>query len=182
MASIERIVEEGLLIALSAVRMAVKNHIIVGALREHRDFASADYAAAARTELNRLVSQNEEDAERAGRQRRDLARQWSAFEATDDRKLDVRQLGLRRRVHLELAAALSAVADDDEQVAGLLEHARQDASEEIGSALAARLADQTVDRREPDYAQRRAERIRTLVSTDLAALRSNRRAGSGSGR
>ncbi|TFC92429.1 MULTISPECIES: hypothetical protein [Cryobacterium] len=173
MASMERIVEEGLLIALSAVRMAVKNHIIVGALREHRDFADADYAAAARTELNRLVLQNEEDAERTGRQRKNLARQRSAFELTDDRRLDVRQLGLRRQVHLKLAVALRTVADDDAQVAGLLDRARQDASEEIGAAVAARLADQVIDRRDPDYGQRRAERIRVLVSTDLAALRSS---------
>ena len=173
MASIERIVEEGLLIALSAVRMAVKNHIIVGALREHRDFADADYAAAVRTELNRLVRQNEEDAERTGRLRKILARQRSAFEVTDDRRLDVRQLGLRRRVHLKLAAALRTVADDDAQVAALLDRARQDASEEIRSALAARLADQVIDRRDADYVQRRAERIRALVGTDLAALRSS---------
>ena len=37
MASFERIVDEGVLIGLSAARMAVTNHIIVGALREHRD-------------------------------------------------------------------------------------------------------------------------------------------------
>ena len=182
MASIERIVDEGLLIALSAVRMAVKNHIIVGALREHRDFADADYAAAVRSELNRLARQNEEDAERVDRQRKDLGRQRSAFEISDDDRLDVRQLALRRRVHRKLADALRAVAGDDEQVAGVLERARTDASEEIGSALAARLVEQVVDRREPDYAQRRAERVRKLVSTDLAALMSNRRARPESGR
>ncbi|HSP74761.1 MAG TPA: hypothetical protein VLO31_00920 [Cryobacterium sp.] len=182
MASIERIVDEGLLIALSAVRMAVKNHILVGALREHRDFAEADYTAAARSELNRLARQNVEDAERVGRQGKDLGRQRSAFEITDDDRIEVRHLALRRRVHLKLADALRAVAADDEQVAGLLERARTDASEEFGAALAVRLVEQIVDRREPDYEQRRAERVRVLVSTDLAALMSNVRAGRGSGR
>ncbi|TFC68204.1 hypothetical protein [Cryobacterium sp. TMT2-4] len=182
MASFERIVDEGVLIGLSAARMAVKNHIIVGALREHRDFADADYTAAVRSELVRLATQNEEDAERVGRQRKVLSRQRSAFEITDDDRLHVRQLALRRSVHLKLAGALRAVAADDEQVADLLKRARTDASEEIGAALAARLVEQVVDRREPDYAQRRAERVRVLVNTDLAALMSNRRAGLDSGR
>ncbi|TFC84437.1 hypothetical protein E3T28_03595 [Cryobacterium sinapicolor] len=178
MASFERIVDEGLLIALSAVRMAVKNHIIVGALREHRDFAGADYTAATRSELTRQATHNEEDAERVGRQRKAVGRQRSAFDITDDDRLEVRQLALRRRVHLKLAGALRAVARDDEQVADLLERARTDASEEIGAALANRLVEQVVDSREPDYAQRRAERMRALVSTDLAALLESRRSRS----
>jgi hypothetical protein len=174
MASMDRIVDEGLLIALSAVRMAVKNHIIVGALREHRDFVEADYTAAVRTELKRLVQQNEEDANRVGRQGKALARTRSAFEITDDDRLDVRKLALRRRVHLKVAGALRAVNDDHEQLAELLKRAQTDASEEIGAALADRLVTQIVDRRELDYAQRRAERMRTLVTTDLAALLSTR--------
>ena len=182
MASFERIVDDGLLIALSAVRMAVKNHIIVGALREHRDFADSDYAAAVRSELDLLARQNEEDAERVSRQGKDRGRQRSGSEITDDDRLEVRQLALRRRVHLKLAGALRAVAADEVQVTGLLERSRTDASEEVGAALAERLVEQIVDGREPDYAQRRAERVRTLVNTDLAALMSKFRAGPGSGR
>ena len=174
MASYERIVDEGRLIALSAVRMAVKNRIIVGALREHRGFVEADYTTDVRTELDRLVRQNEEDAKRVGRQGKELDRTRSAFQITDDDRLEVRKLALRRRVHLKLAGALRAVTDDEEQVAELLAQAQKDASDEIGAALADRLVEQVIDRQDPDYVQRRAERVRTLVNTDLAALRSSR--------
>ena len=48
MSKVSTMVDEGLFIALSAVRMAVKNEIIIGALREHADYDPETYADAAR--------------------------------------------------------------------------------------------------------------------------------------
>jgi hypothetical protein len=166
--STKRIVAEGLLIALSAVRMAVKNRIIIGALREHRDYDQAEYAAIAQHELHLLALQNTDTA------RRVLANVRWTESLSEDQRLDLRQLTRRRRVHRRLAVALHEVAADDAQVARLVEQAQADASQEIGRALSARLIAQDVDRREPDYEKRRADRARDLVSIDLAALRSDK--------
>jgi hypothetical protein len=172
--STKRIVAEGLLIALSAVRMAVKNRIIIGALREHRDYDQAEYAAIAQHELHLLALQNTDTARRVGRLRRALANVRWTESLSEDQRLDLRQLTRRRRVHRRLAVALHEVAADDAQVARLVEQAQADASQEIGRALSARLIAQDVDRREPDYEKRRADRARDLVSIDLAALRSDK--------
>lgn len=177
--STRRIVAEGLLIALSAVRMAVKNRIIIGALREHRDYDQAEYAAIAQHELHLLALQNTDTARRVGRLRRTLANVRWTESLSEDQRLDLRQLTRRQRVHKRLAVALHEVAADDAQVARLVEQAQADASQEIGRALSARLIAQDVDRREPDYEKRRADRARDLVSIDLAALRSDKSTPSG---
>ena len=167
----ERIIDEGLLIALSAVRMAVKNHIIVGALREHDNFDEASYATVARDELLLLAVQNEEDSARVAKERRELAsRRWSQG-FTEDERLDLGRLARRRRAHQGLALILHAVADDDEKLAAIVENAQHDASYEIRKALAARLIRQTVDGHAPGYARMRKERIKYLLAIDFAMLR-----------
>jgi len=164
-----RIVEEGLLIALSAVRMAVKNHIIVGALREHLNFDRLAYAETARSELDTLARQNEEYAERVGDLRKDIIKRRWKTELTDDQKGDLVQLALRRRVHERLAIALDTVSRDTDALQDLVRDAQQDASREIGSALSTKLM-QVVDRRDPNYERGRAFRLQTLISVDLADL------------
>lgn len=164
-----RMVDEGLLIALSAVRMAVKNRIIIGALRDHRDFDDADYPDRARLELERIARQNEADSRRVKRARKKLLKlRWSET-LDNDRRGDITQLVLRRKVYEALALALRAVAADEAKVAELVESARTDASHEIGNALTVRLIEQAFDRAEPDYIILRGERMETLAG-DLAAL------------
>lgn len=167
--SIERIVDEGLLIGLSAVRMAVKNRIIIGALRDHDDFDAADYPAIARHELDRLARQNEADARRVTRARKQLLKLRWTEAPDDDRRGDIAQLVLRRRVYVALARALHAVSGDAQKVAELVETARTDASHEIGEALTVRLIEQAFDGAEPDYLVFRGERMEALAG-DLAAL------------
>ena len=164
-----RMVDEGLLIVLSAVRMAVKNRIIIGALRDHQDFDDSDYPARARLELERIARQNEADARRVMRARKKLLKlRWSES-LDDDRRNDIKQLVLRRKVYKSLALALRAVAADDAKVAGLVEASRTDASHEVGNALTVRLIEQAFDHAEPDYVILRGERMETLAD-DLAAL------------
>ena len=171
MNAMERIVDEGLLIALSAVRMAVKNHIIVGALREHDNFDESSYETVARDELLLLAVQNEEDAVRVAQERRALAsRRWSQG-FTEDERLDLGRLARRRRAHKGLALILHAVAEDDEKLAAIVENAQHDASYEIRKALAARLIRQTIDGNAPGYARMREERIKYLLAIDFAMLR-----------
>lgn len=179
--SLNEIVEEGLLMSLFATRMAVKNRIIVGALREHNDFSTEDYARAAGEELCRIARQSEADARRVVRARKKLLNQRWTGSIGDFGRGDLRQLALRRRVYEALARALRAVSVDEERLAGLVETARVDAGEEIAQALTARLIAQDFER-EPDYLINRFERLNELETIDIPALLGGRGAESAGGR
>ncbi|MDJ0348863.1 hypothetical protein [Cryobacterium sp. PH29-G1] len=168
---LERTVDEGLLIALSAVRMAVKNDIIVGALREHFDYDPGRYAENARSELHRLARQNEEYGRRVSRMSKDLASTKWRLGLTNDQRHDLLQFALRLRVHERLTLALDAVADDADQVARIVASAQRTASEEVSSAVSSKLIELAVDQREPDYAEHRDERLEAFVLINLAILK-----------
>ena len=168
---LERMVDEGVLIALLAVRMAVKNDIIVGALREHFDYDAGRYADNARTELNHLARQNEEYARRVSRLGRELTAMKRRRSLTSDQRHDLKQFALRFRVHERLTLALDAVADDDAQVARLVATAQRLASEEISSAVSSKLIELAVDEHAPDYAEHRSERLEAFVLINLAILK-----------
>ena len=177
--STERIVDEGMLIAVSAVRMALKNHIIVGALREHTDYADADYTAMARRELHEVARQNDEDSTRVERLGSHLSRTSKSGKGreVENKRRDVIRLGRRRTLHDHVAERLRAFADDDERVAEIVEKARADALQEINEALATRLLAQRIDPHQPGYEAARAERMRAVGAIDLAALAKRSRKG-----
>jgi ABC-type Fe2+-enterobactin transport system substrate-binding protein len=170
--STERIVDEGMLIALSAVRMAVKNRIIVSALREHTDYADADYTAMARSELHEVARQNDEDSTRVQRLGSYLSRITKSGKGreVENKRRDVIRLGRRQTLHDHVAERLRALAADDDRVAQIVHKARADALQEINDALAARLLAQRIDPRQPGYAAARTERMKAVASIDLAEL------------
>jgi hypothetical protein len=164
--SIERTVDEGLLIALSAIRMAVKNRVILGVLRERSDFDSTEYITAAREQILLLAEQNKEYEKhfRSGA----LAASDGLDEedsATESRRLE--RLSL---VHNRISAGLSTVADDEEQVQAIIEAARQSAWDEIGNAWIDRMTRDLGAARDPDYDRQRAGRLQEFVYIDLAGL------------
>ncbi|TFC91162.1 MULTISPECIES: hypothetical protein [Cryobacterium] len=171
MTAIRIIVDEGLRIALSAVRMAVKNDIIVGALGEHSDYDPEHYAAMARHELHLLTRQNEEYALRVKRMRKELVKSRWTSDLTDDQQHDIIQLRLRRRVHEKLADALKVVAADDDKVARLVQRAQRAASDEVSDAVSSRLITLNIDRRDPDYEELRAARTEVFLHIDFALLK-----------
>lgn len=160
--------------------MAVKNDIIVGALREHYDYDSGRYADNARTELRRLARQNEDYARRVDGMSRELAGVKRRLSLNDDQRRDLKQFALRLRAHERLTLALDAVADDDEQVRRIVASAQRSASEEVSAAVSSKLIELAVDQREPDYAQHRAKRMEAFVLIDLAVLRAKNDEASGS--
>lgn len=170
--STERIVDEGMLIALSAVRMALKNRIIVAALRDHNDYDAALYATLARQELHEVARQNDEDSTRVERLGSYLSRTTGSGKGREleNKRRDVVRLGRRRTLHDHVAERLREIADDDTRVAGIVEKARADALQEINDALSDRLLAQKVDPRQPGYEAARAERMRAVGKIDLAAL------------
>ncbi|MBC7518458.1 MAG: hypothetical protein H7248_06170 [Microbacteriaceae bacterium] len=166
---ISRIVDEGLLIALSAVRMAIKNRLIVGALRDFHNYDQSEYGQFAIAQITLLAEQNRADAKRVAIEKRSFGPAVWVIELTPDQRSDVKLLNRRRRVYKRLATALLAVGADAQQVSELVETARIDAGAEISDALQTRLIDRVIDPREPDYEFERPDRLRTL-SDDLAAL------------
>jgi regulator of protease activity HflC (stomatin/prohibitin superfamily) len=69
-----RTTDEGLLIALTAIRMAVKNRIIVGALRDQKQYLPESYVDVAREEIASLALQNDVLAARLEDQARTRAK------------------------------------------------------------------------------------------------------------
>jgi len=167
---ITRIVDEGLLIALSSVRMAVKNDIIVAGLGEHADYDTARFADSTRRELLALAGENLESALRVARQRKELTSSSWRYDLSQDQLMDIRQLKLRKRVHKRLAAALLAVADDAEHVDRLVRDAQHAASDELQDAMHSRLMRLSIDPADPEYLRSRAERTEMFLLVDLALL------------
>ena len=172
--TISRMSDEGLLITLSAVQMSVKNSIIVTALRDHVNFAEADYASITRAELIKLSKRNVLDAQRVEKQRKQLTKFKGTYSYDDDTRQDVKLFAKRRKVYEHLAATLLEVADSDERVQEIVEGAQSDAAAEIVGALSARLVEQALVANEPDYPERRLERMKDLVAIDLAILQDAR--------
>ncbi|MEC5183858.1 alkylhydroperoxidase/carboxymuconolactone decarboxylase family protein YurZ [Cryobacterium sp. MP_3.1] len=168
---ISRIVDEGLLIALSSVRMAVKNDIIVAGLAEHADYDLARFADSARRELLALARENQESGERVRAQRKELTSSTWRYDLTQDQLMDLHKLKLRRKVHKLLALALVAAAGDEDQVALLVRDAQHAASDELQDAMHTRLMRLSIDALDPEYQLRRAERTEMFVLVDLALLK-----------
>jgi hypothetical protein len=163
-------VEEGLLITLSAVRMGVKNDIIVGALGEHTDYDRAQYAEAAKAKLLEAARQCDQYAARAAWRKKNLASQRWSVDFSEDQRGDLRQYKLQKKVQTLLAEGIREVAADDEQVREIVESAQIDASDEINEAVSAKLVRLAVDPNDPEYEERREERTNMFVHVDLALL------------
>ncbi|MDQ1606326.1 MAG: hypothetical protein QOJ18_693 [Microbacteriaceae bacterium] len=153
-ASIERFVEEGMLIVESAVRMTVRNAIVLLVLRDHRDFDSGVLRSVARDRLLDLADEEDEAARRVGQR---------GGGNPDER--GVRLVAL----HLGVAETLRERAADAEFVEGILRQARDAALEDIASTMMTAPVERT-----PDYDRYRADRIASFVGLDLTELAAQR--------
>ncbi|MEY9950915.1 hypothetical protein [Leifsonia sp. EB34] len=174
--TLEQTVEEGMLLAEYATRMAVKNHIVVDTLQYGNDFDPARHTGEAARLLRELAS---EQGEAAGRIEADLeVAQGLRGDAThphDYRDVDVANLRLRRDAAVALASALRAKADSDEELLALVERGRVDAWDEVGRAIEAGLdAFSGVEALKADYEHEKAGRLKLLIWRDLARLQEER--------
>ncbi|GAA4169778.1 hypothetical protein [Gryllotalpicola koreensis] len=171
LAPLDDVVEDALKIAYHGVRMAVKNHLIVNALRDGKPFDEAELEEFARGEYHELAETNRDAAVRA---QKDLDRDEST---TGGRIFPGGKPVVIEPDHRRKPQALRAVAEayettavEHEALRKLVDEAKAAAWDEIGGTLAARLAAPRVDD-DPDYAAFREERIARLIDEDLAALR-----------
>jgi len=164
-----RTVDEGLLIALTAVRMAVKNKIIVGALRDRKPYVPEDYLDAAREEIDSLATENEALRSRVVKNA-DRHATGKDKPLTKNQKAEKRRLELLDGVYQHLAETLRATRNDEDEVAELVEIARRDAWSEIGDAWTTKFGEEMLSAPDPDYERKKAGRIQELIYIDLAGL------------
>jgi hypothetical protein len=176
LAPVDDIVEQGLLVADVAVRMTVKNAIIMNALKRHVDYDEQQIIDMVREAVLEVAEERERDAAHIGRVRteiRDHGRSsWSEAEYGDS---DSRTLKHRELVYGGVAEQLRQRADDAEHLRITAERAREAAWAEIGDSLKARAS-------EPyyggggteEYARAREARIQQLIEKDLTELVRNR--------
>ena len=175
----DEMLEEGLLMAESAGRMALKNRLIVGALRGDEPYSDERASGMARDVLYELVQEADEGAERIAAERETAAqRDGRSQHQHDYHRGDLLNLRRREKVHAAVAKELWTRRSDDAYIADLVERARVDAWDELGAAI-----EQELDRRwprfdeEPDYAEHRAERMEVVVDDivrELARLEAQR--------
>lgn len=165
---IDDLVDEAMLIAESAARLALANHLLVRTVRDGVAHTSELLAEDARDELLRVADESEQGTEeleeiiavastRSGRARRQ----------DDYRSDDVERLERRRDILLLLAGRLRAAAEDPATTERLAAAAREAALDGILSAYA--LANRTVTADARTLAHRRA-----MVQEDLQRLRRGR--------
>ncbi|GAA1057888.1 hypothetical protein GCM10017608_02900 [Agromyces luteolus] len=179
LASFDEMLEEGMLMAESAGRMALKNRLIVHALRTDEPFSDEHAASEARAVLYELVQEADEAAEHVAEERAAAGkREGRSQHQHDYHRDDLLNLRRREKVYASVAKELWTKRSDDAYVAHFVERARDDAWQELGTAI-----EHELDRRwprydeEPDYAEHRAERMSVVgddLLRDLARLEAQR--------
>ena len=135
-----RAVDEGMVIARSALVLSVKNHLIVGALRYDRSLDEIDLPGYTRTRLTELVREQTGYADRIRAAAQAAATAHGAARHQHDyHAADITTLAERARVYRALAAIFDGLRDDEQFVSGVVESARHDAWAEISAVIASRL-------------------------------------------
>jgi hypothetical protein len=171
-------IAEGVAIATSAARLAVKNHILVGTIAEGGVFDTEKYIADAREAL-RAMAEESEQAERTLTELRKRARgRHSDPVGTHDyRDRDVRNLRRRAKQSHGVAMRLREMMDDPEQLGVIVEEARKAAWADVRHNLDRRLKVEGMrPEQDPDYERMREARMQALRLVDLQALSSQQRA------
>lgn len=172
LAPVEEIVEQGLLVADVAVRMTVKNAIIMNALKKHVDYDQDQIIQMVKETTEDLALERERDAQHIARMRgeiRDTGRSsWSESDYSND---DNRTLRHRQEVYERVAEELRARAADHESLKATAERARAMAWDEIGDSLKERATHPYYSGGDSDeYRDARDSRIQQLIEKDLTSL------------
>jgi hypothetical protein len=167
----ERAVDEGLLIASAALVMAVKNAIIVAALRDGRPYDSAEVAGIVRVELQDLATENKSNSQRLEQLAEEVMLPRERNVGSENyNKRDNPALMQRSGIHERVSAELKRLSADDEYITQVAETARAAAWIEVGNAIEARLLRTAQPAGDPRYEEERDSRLRTLLAVDLHTL------------
>jgi hypothetical protein len=169
--TIERAIEEGLLIARSALVMDVKNYLIVAAIRDDAGYSDSEVADFVRLETLKLAAEHAGYASRTS--------QWAAAASTaigpqidvhDYRSEDLTALAHRGKTYTGMAQQLTALAGDDGYISDISQLARARAWLEIARVIQATLERLAAIENDLEYESLRAKRLRQFKMLDLAPL------------
>jgi DNA polymerase I-like protein with 3'-5' exonuclease and polymerase domains len=169
----EREVGEGLLLAEYAVRLTVKNQILVDVVGRGEDFDRARAGEQVQAELGTLAREYQEAAERMRHDARIAAwRLGRGRHQHDYRAVDRRNLRRRARAAEEVARRLRAAERDADAVVALVDAARAAAWEDLaGEVHRALRRVEPPPPPPPDLdPEERALRQQMVVALDLTAL------------
>jgi len=171
------IVSEGLYIASAAIRLSLKNRILMDTIGGGAGYDVDKFIPDARAALIALADEADAAAERIKKERKDAWRRFSDPDSTHDYgSRDVRNLRRRRRQSQRVAKELRARAEDEQELRRLVEAARDAAwvelAENIDRSLRVEAARPDL---EPDYATMRDARMQALRLVDLSKLSSVQR-------
>lgn len=173
LASFEEMVEDGVMMAEGAGRLALKNRFIVQALRGEEPYDDARASAAAREVLRELVQEAEASSELSHEERAAAANRDGRSEHQHDyHRADVLNLRRREKVYAEVARRLWELREDREYLARFAARARDAAWDEVSVVI-----EQRLDREWPqievdaEYELARPERMRELADDLGLAVR-----------
>jgi len=169
-------VDEGMLLADYATRMAVKNHIVVDTIQEGHPFEPSRHTAQAAELLRELAREQDAVAARSAELRATVeGLGGDAMHPHDYRDVDVENLRLREDAATALAADLRAKADSEPRLLEIVERARRDAWDEVADAIIAGLdAFAGAEALKSNYEAERAGRLNLFIRRDLARLEEER--------
>ncbi|QYH37255.1 hypothetical protein FFT87_13920 [Salinibacterium sp. M195] len=136
-----------MLIARNAVRMTVKNRIIVDAARDHLDYDDGALAGLVHVEFDQLAEQAE-------------------------RLLRGSHTARNRAVQEGLAEGLRQASMDGVLISNIIDEARELAWSEIGTAIIGKLRVAYLPAADPQYQANRETRLRELRNINFAELES----------
>lgn len=170
--TVDEALEEGLMLAEYASRMRVKNKILVEVLRKGAPYDPERFQKLAISSLGRLADESQAAGERIAKERRASSDAYGrSGHVHDYRAADGENLEHREKLSLAVATELRRRAADPEYLATHIERAREDAWRDVGGNIEFVLDRQHVPSAiDPDYERTKAERMRSLIVDDLAAL------------
>lgn len=171
------IVSEGLYIASAAIRLSLKNRILMDTIGGGAGYDVEKFIPDARSALLTLADEADEAAERVKQERKEAWHRFRDPDGTHDYgSRDVRNLRRRRRQMRRVAKELRLRAEDDDELRRLVEAARDAAwgelAENIDRSLRVEAARPDL---EPGYEQMREARMQALRLVDLSRLSSVQR-------
>jgi len=134
---IEAQIEDGVLVALAAVRLAVTNRLIVRSLRDGQDYDEERVRQRVTTEILKVAAEKEKDAERIRAILETVAdKPGVADDASDFRARDAKMLKRRAKVSEGLAERLNELAVDPDVVGEVADRAHSAFLDEFAVSVA----------------------------------------------
>ena len=125
-------VEEGLLVAQSALRLSVKNRVILTTMRDGGAWNDETMAEIVRSEIDDLLVELDADAERLQAASVAISKRGKrGFRLTPRQKKESERLATRSRISRRVADRLRESRDDEAFVSSVMRLAREDSLREL---------------------------------------------------